>query len=202
MDRLWQRAGTLAVVGLLALGVFACGGGDDDDSSPSGDDGTRTSEGSTGGGEWKGKFETGTELSAKLFVPATDPAVAKYEELRKAAGAPPVVYARLVAKNTGKVADTARFLTLTDKEGEALEDGAVIMDFACLHASRWSQTPNLPPAAIAAYTSLYNIDCRGASLAGPSINAGETFTYFVAVETATEPAFERVFVGASAELKK
>ncbi len=199
MSTLWKRFTALGAITLLALAAAACGG-DDDDIEPdtSGD----TTQPSGGGDEWKGTFETGTEVSAKLFIPASDPGVAKFEELRKAAGAPAVVYARVVAKNTGKVEDTARFLTLTDKDGEALEEDAVILDFACLFASRWSQAPNLPAEAISAYTGLYNTECRGASHAGTAINAGETFTYFVALEAEAEPEFERVFVGAGRELKK
>lgn len=195
------RWAALFAVMALSFGAIACGGDDDGDSGDSGDTQATGDDGSVEGA-WEGEYETGTDVSIELFVPASDPALAKFEELRKAVNAPAVVYGRVTAKNTGSKPDTGRFVTLTDSEGEQFEEDATIMNFACALAYRWSQTPAISNEAIEAYTGLYNTDCAGATIAGRTIQPGETVTFFVGVEGESEPGFERVFAGAGNEFEK
>ena len=78
--------------------------------------------GDDGNGAWKGKTESGTDLTVDLWVPATDPGVAPFEAFRKATGAPEVLYGKVTAKNNGNAPDNGRFITLTGKDGDALGD--------------------------------------------------------------------------------
>ena len=106
-----------AVVAFLALAI-ACNGDDED-------------------GAWKGKTESGTDLTLELWVPATDPGVAPFEAFRKATGAPEVLYGKVTAKNNGSAPDNGRFITLTGEDGDALGDDAIEVNFVCGQISRW-----------------------------------------------------------------
>jgi len=194
---------------LLALALsamtIACGGDDDDDSNRGAGE-TTTATAATGSagadGAWKGEFDTGTAVEAELFVPADDPGVAAFEELRQAVGAPTVLYGRITATNNGDAPDTGRFLTLTDAEGDQLADDAIILDFACSKAYRWSQTAGISADAIRLYESVYTDVCNGASIAGAPIAAGETLVYYVVYEGESQPEFDRVWAGLGQELKR
>lgn len=204
-----RRFPLLTAPALLAATFFtmatACGGDDDDDSSRGAGEtstGTATSESGGAGGAWMGEFDTGTAVEAELFVPADDPGVAAFEELRQAVGAPPVLYGRVTATNDGDAPDTGRFLTLTDAEGDQLAEDAIVLDFACSKAYRWSQTAGISADAIRLYESVYTDICDGASIAGAPIAPGETLVYYVVYEGENEPEFERVWAGFGQELKR
>ena len=158
--------------------------------------------GSDDGGAWKGKTESGTDLTVELWVPATDPGVAPFEAFRKATGAPEVLYGKVTAKNNGNAPDNGRFITLTGKDGDALGENAIEVNFVCGQISRWvavvlTQTSEL-------YVQLATLQqgtCKGTTV-GPTIAPGETAVYYVALEADSEPDFERVFAGVPNELKR
>ena len=155
-----------------------------------------------GDGPWKGKTESGTDLTVELWVPATDPGVAPFEAFRKATGAPEVLYGKVTAKNTGNAPDNGRFITLTGKDGDALGDDAVEVNFVCGQISRWlavvlTQSTELHQQL----ATLQQGACKGTTL-GPTIATGESAVYYVALEAGREPEFERVFAGAPNELKR
>jgi len=158
--------------------------------------------GDGGDGPWKGKTESGTDLTVELWVPATDAGVAPFEAFRKATGAPEVLYGKVTAKNSGSAPDNGRFITLTGKDGDALGDNATEVNFVCGQISRWlavvltqSVELNIQPA------TLQQGACKGTTL-GPTIAAGESAVYYVALEADGEPEFERVFAGVPNELKR
>jgi len=158
--------------------------------------------GNDGNGAWKGKTESGTDLTVDLWVPATDPGVAPFEAFRKATGAPEVLYGKVTAKNNGNAPDNGRFITLTGKDGNALGDDAIEANFVCGQISRWLAVALTQSAELnIQLASLQQGACKGTTV-GPTIAPGETAVYYVALEAESEPEFERAFAGAPNELKR
>lgn len=206
---------SLIAVAALTFAVVACGGDDSGGSSDTGDGGGAETSGddsgddsgggSAGGsGDWTGEIETGTQLSATLWVDATDPALANFEAFREVAGAETVVYGRITATNNGDEEDRGRFLTLTSPDGGPFDEDSIEVNFLCSVVGQWW---NDIPAddrvddVIEQYTSLLNDDCDGVSMGGPPIPVGATVTYWVALPGG-EPDFGRVYAGVMSELTR
>jgi hypothetical protein len=200
---------------VLGFGLAACGGDDD------GGDDTGSTAGSTGGGQgsgsgdgggsgsgdgsgdWTGEYETGTDVTVTMWVDASDPDLADFEAFREASGANPVLYARITATNDGSAQDTSRFVVLTDDSGDLFGPSRIELDFLCARAARWiAAVATQSTELVNQYGALLADRCDGNTLAGPVIAPGETVTYYVAYEGDSEPDFERVFTGASQELKR
>ncbi len=198
----WILVGLLAA---LPLGAFACGGDDDEpggSDTPAGE--TPSGNGDAPDGAWTGEFDTGTRVTLEIFVePAGAPELAEFEELREAAGQPPVQYARVTAENVTDAPDTGRFATLTGEDGEQFAEGAIELTFACSSAYRWLDTGAQPSSeAVTLWEELFAGPCEGQELAGPTIAPGETVTYFLVYTEEGEPEFERVFMGLGQELER
>ena len=205
MILLTRRLAPWLAVAILGLAIAACGGDDDEPSTSTGSTGSASTGAATGSGDgdWKGEFETGTDVTLTLWVHPSEPDLAEFEAFREATGANPVLYGRATATNDGSIQDSARFVTLTGADGETLDGSEIEVNFLCSHIARWiaavaTQTTELSGQ----YANLYNEDCGGTSLAGPSIGPGETVTYYVAIEAEPEPEFDRVFMGLGNELKR
>ena len=193
---------------LGVLTLVACSG-DDNEPTTTGSTstgatvGTNTSSGAPAGA-WQGEFETGTDVSLELWVdPATDPVLTLFEAFREATGGAPVLYGRATATNDGEGEDTSRFAILTAADGERFGPDAVEVGFLCSQIGRWiAVVATLTTELNDQYTKLLNEDCGGNTLVGPVIPPGETVTYYLAYEGDSEPAFERIFMGAGNELER
>lgn len=202
------RMGALSLLVALGLGiVVACGGGDDDGGGASGAEvpgaqGNGSSDGGVGS-VWKGEFETGTDVSLELWVDPSHPDLQDFEAFREAAGASPVLYGRVTAKNDGYVEDTARYVTLTGPDGDPFGASAEELQFLCSHIAMWIAAATTPSSDLLnQYNTLLADRCNGNTIMGPVIPPGETITYYVAYKGETEPEFERVFMGLGNELKR
>jgi hypothetical protein len=213
MIAIGKRLAPWLLVLALGVGQTACGGDDNGNGNGGSTGGGDTGSGQGGGGGgdgggsgtggWTGEYETGTDVRVTMWVDASDPDLAEFEAFREAAGASPVLYARITATNDGSAPDTSRFLVLTDGGGDVFGPSRIEVNFLCSHIARWiaaaaTQTTEL----VNQYSALLADGCNGNTHAGPAIAPGETVTYYVAYEGDTEPGFERVFTGAGRELKR
>lgn len=208
ISRLKRFAPWVALV-ILGASVVACGGDDSNNGGSTGSATTGTTgavstgTGGDGNGDWRGEFETGTDATLTLWVDPTDPDLAEFEAFRKATGANPVLYGRVVATNDGSVPDTSRFVTLTGSNGEMFDGTAIPVEFLCSHTGRWiAAVATQSTELVNQYNALLANRCNGNTLAGPTIAPGETVTYYVAFDGEDEPEFERVFMGVGNELKR
>lgn len=208
-----RRSAAFVAIAALGLSAAACGGDDgggdagdagQDAGDASGDDGGGSGGGGGGTGDWTGELETGTGISATLWVPASEADLASFEAFREVAGAAPVVYGRVTVTNDGAEEDRGRFLTLTGPDGNAFGDDAVEVNFLCSVVGQWwNDIPaeDRVDEVIEQYTSLLNDDCDGGAMGGPAVSPGASTTYYVA-HTGGEPEFSRVFAGVQTELTR
>jgi hypothetical protein len=189
---------------ILALPLAACGGAGNEAAPSNRAATTSTAPVSGGDGLWRGKFDTGTEVTLELFVdPANVPELEPFEAFRDAAGYGPVRYARVTARNVTNAPDTSRFATLTGEDGEMFNGEEITLGFICASAYRWLPQGEQPTAeAVAMYNDLFSGACVGQELAGPVIPPGETVTYYLVYGGEAQPEFDRVFMGFGQEFKR
>lgn len=206
----WGRVAALALSGLLL--VAGCGdddgaGVDDARSSDVGsteagdvdgnvDDGS--GDGGAGADEYVTELSDGSRLRVRLDVPADDPAVAPFEELRALTGVdePTWIVAR-VAVPEG-VDGTGRFLTFVEPGADPLDDDPIDPDdgvsqatFACSVLDDWfAAAPEPDDALNEVHFGLLDGPC-GQQTAQVLAPAGETTTYVLVYEGEL-PDFERV----------
>lgn len=152
-------------------------------------------------GLWRGKLETGTQVTLELWIQPTDPELAAVEAFRSAAGGPEAIYGKVTARNTTQKADKGRFVVLTGGAGYSDDPTEVI--FVCGRIPLWLVRSATGGRDLQnQYFSLVGDHCNSNTTSGPDIAPGETVTYYVVLDAVSEPAFERVFMGATNELKR